>query len=595
MAVFESLPSELKHSVLSYLDSPQDFYYLIRASPAYFRIFRCDEEHYLYKALKRSTHEFNLLLAVRVLKAGKISVEPPTEQRPHLHFVSPGGISRQKWIQRHVWRHQNEAEEYEGDDSLTESCLAGEGEKLSGEKREEEEEEDAEARKRREDAEARERPVGKLERLRQLSRMWRLTDYFIGDYSQKALRHIKRFRLESSSGKSQIGPQDSPEMFRHGISRVEYDRMQRAFLYFELYRRLFGGLDPYVSLEERRTEGRIDHTDGERSDFGWLIAFSENVELNSVYDYIAARMGRVFGRVRSYVNDRLDAIDRNSARDAFKDGNENVSTEGERLLLSRLQKFLEDTELQCPATVAFLVECGLPFCRRFFSMPVSKQALIIDRCRVSDRRAGLAHTCIMSRSQYGEMPNFAKYCEDNFHVFPRVGSCGWFPWWTTLVKRSPEFGRGNYEGHYPPSDYARHCVKARYGTGLAGFFFWDEHRLQALVEASRPGWPFRVGCALFDELCQSGFESRVGLAWYFNLSDDGEFPYFVEHCKRKCAPSPALRPEEVVLSLADANDDGQADEVDVDGEGDDASNARNVPLQVASEAEIKLEIDAYDY
>ena len=584
MDLFERLPLEISRFVLSHVDSPQDFYSLICASPICFRIFCCDKEYYLSTVLHQCYGRANLILGLRILKAGKILVNPPTQQKPYLQFETPDGTDRPEWIAKHVGRHIKETRLNLHEDPLSEPCIAEAGERT----KEEEQQERQSARK---SAEPQEKPVEKSTRLRQLCRLWRLVDYFIEDYSRQATKHVKRIRLNSASEKVQISPLDSWAIFRHGLSRQEYNRIQRAFLYFELYRRLYSGLEPYISPEEENDEG-IGDINTEQAQFSALLTGCENVELGSVHDHLAMRMGQVFRRVWNYVDSRRDVIDGASALNANGDGKNDIVREKELRLLWRLQALFDDTDLKSPETAAFLVEFGLPFCQRFFSMPVSKQASIIHRCRVSQRHSSLAHVIIMERPDWGGTHFEDKYGNDKHPShFPRANSYGWNSWWA--LDSDPTSDPDTEPG--PSSDFTQHSSKAIYGLGLTGYFFWDRQRLQGLMDVGEHEWPLRVGCALFDEMCRSGFEHRVGLSWYFNMSDDDDHPYFEEYEDRRCAPVPPLRPGEEVLGLADV-EDGCEDKDDGDGgDVDDFARAKNMPVQAMAPSKIELEIDSFDY
>ena len=473
---FERLPQEIHDLIFSYFHTPTDFYNLIRASPLHFRIYFCDKERYLQSILSQSYDRVNLILALRILVAGRPL--PSLTEDLLVEFKIPGGASRIDWILHHLTCHGYETRSFEYHDPFSvkgmweEKCVADQ-----------------------------EKPVHtaestKLIRLRQLCRLWRLIDYFIHDYSRQALKQLKRICLrttnKSSFAPSVICQYGVSKEYRHCLTRHEYDRMQRAFLYFELYRRLFGGSQPHASPEVDREDNNVMAFNIDQFRFSIELTSYENAELASIYDYVAIRMTEVFDRVKSYVASRLSI--------GYGHGDAPVA---EYRLYKQLSQLLENTNTSRPETVAFLVELGLPFCRRFFFMPAPRQAAVIHRYRTSVCHSSLSHALFHSIF-CNKHANMYKYEYDN-RLYCYLKSC-------TFIDRtcnpSPEQG-DERDKHDEIDEYDYHTLKGRFGLGRAGLFFWDDERTYDLWSGGRPGWFYYVGCFLWKEALRKGLEVGV--------------------------------------------------------------------------------------
>ena len=436
-----------------------------------------------------------------------------------MEFETPDDSGRADWIMKHIRLHAKDT----GTDLPEDPLSSMNVDDAKGKKKKKKEEDGQEKG-----------PSVYWTRLCKLCKLWNIVDYFIKDYSQQILRQTKRIHLPLVNGTGRIGVLDDKAIYKYGLSRVEYDRMQRAFLYFELYRRLYGGQEPYITFEESNED--IGCANMEQDEFGRMLYWHENTELSLVYEYLARRMAQVFViveayasrrmahvfvTVEKYTNRRMDIVeeeslchnDRGSAARLSDDGDDVMeSSMKEGRLIKRLRMLLKDGDLSRPETLAYLLEFGLPFCRRFFLMPVSRQASIIHRYRAESRQASLAHTLMLT------VPDGEDYKYQRLQDPPRfrTGSVGWRVW------------RKQFEESLPSRDMYR----GQYGLGLLGYFFWDDNRVEGLLpdvkfrgegggqaepepeSESGPEWPLRLGCFLLKEMRQLGFKEYITAPYY---------------------------------------------------------------------------------
>ena len=595
---FELLPLEVNVHILSFVDSPRELYRLIRASRFLFQLFCYDREKYLSSALRQCFDRANLMVALRILKAGRLLLSFSSSE-PCVEFKTPEGSGRADWIMKHIRVHAKET----GSD-LPENPLSTL--QIDIEEGKKEKKKKVDGRKKGEVSEA--DLTDYCTRLGQLCRLWGIIDYFIRDYSQQVLGQANRIRLPLVNETSRRSALSDEAIYKYGLSRVEYDRMQRAFLYFELYRRLFGGQEPYISPEE--SEDDIGDVNTEQSNFSMILLFSHEItELASVYEYLARRMAQVFVHVEAYTNGRMDIVEEESlrcngggsaARPDDVDGDVIEKSMKEGRLIRRLRSLLEDGDLRRPETLAFLVEFGLPFCKRFFFMPVARQASIIYRYRSDVRHPSLAHTLMLTVAEGEEDPKYEKL--RNPPRF-RTGSIGWKTW-----QNQPE-----------GSACDRDIYRAQYGLGLIGYFFWDDERFEGLLHGREADWPLRIGCFLLKEAGQSGFKEYITAPYYVGVVN----PYWFdseeeeeEEKKRKKKKDDddddaALPVRELgieILGLAEVEDvrEGIAkEEFDNDSILDDvfakadrgiqSPMIKDMPPNLSPEWKTDLEIDSYDY
>ena len=107
---FERLPPELNCLILLYFNTPTHFYALIRASPLHFRIYLCGRERYLHSIISQCYNRVNLVLALRILTAGRPSASLTEESL--VEFKIPDGADRADWISNHLKYHNNETRSF---------------------------------------------------------------------------------------------------------------------------------------------------------------------------------------------------------------------------------------------------------------------------------------------------------------------------------------------------------------------------------------------------------------------------------------------------------------------------------------------------
>ena len=213
-----------------------------------------------------------------------------------------------------------------------------------------------------------------------LCRLQRLLDCFIGDFASDTLTILQETKSNNSTQPS-LQPR---------LSSSEYSRLQRAFLHFELYRRIFGGLENVAYRVTGLAEVRAEHLF-----FLTVLKMYELGELLTVNEYLIRRMEIVFDNTESLVISLL-------RKAALRDGEEIL---GSRMTVEDLEWFGlgiydQNNKHTQQEVIAYFVELGLPFCRRFFSMDVESQMNMV----VSFWFARCSPSLSSVSRHYGETP-----------------------------------------------------------------------------------------------------------------------------------------------------------------------------------------------
>ena len=302
------------------------------------------------------------------------------------------------------------------------------------------------------------------------------------------------------------------------------------------------------------------------STFGNRLIKNENAELVSIYEYIAVRMSEILNRVKIYIDSRL----------SIAHGHDDIPM-AERLLHSQLSRLLEDTDASRPETIIFLVNLGLPFCRRFFVMPVPRQAAVIDRYHTTVHLPSLAHTLAHCTGTSIYTQKYEPYSYTFFHHYARSSTCV-HPHETGIHDPGDE-----RDERKEIEKYKRNIEKSHYGLGRAGIFFWDDERINDLWNRGRFGWLHYIGCFFWKEALRSGLEAGASRADIEEDFNDDAIPW-------------ELLPGDEIIEEEDDQDSDDDDFTRAERKRkSQRPDVKRMPLERLVEAEIDLEIDSFDY
>ena len=322
MRSIEDFSADVNLLILLQLSSPKDLHSIIKASPWHNEIFRKNEERILVAVVKQAIHPEVLPLARRVCKAANIL-----------------GVS--------AYTKDGELGETENDENNL-----------------------ADFKRNRVrlflefgDGQANETSLRDPSVSIPLSRLWNVVDYFITEYSLQTLSKWQHF-VDGQKLKKPVG---NERISGHGqnLSKTEYGRLQRAFCYFELYRRLFGG-ENYLLWRSGDWGGVHE----QQRSFVSRLTRSEICELQSVYEYLVARLEDTFDNMEDFMISRFE--------DAAKQDDESLGSyiPVNSMDLYGLNLFHSMHKSDQKAVIAFMVELGLPFLRQFLQRSIEKQTAI---------------------------------------------------------------------------------------------------------------------------------------------------------------------------------------------------------------------------
>ena len=188
-----------------------------------------------------------------------------------------------------------------------------------------------------------------------LYRLWRIVDWCSKDYARQASAYVKG-RMPGARAKESI------DFGKIDLSDNEYYRLQRGFLFFELYRRLFG----CSSMPKSACHDMWAHK--KKLEFLNSIFPSMKRELWSVYSYLKSRMLRAFDEIDDYLMLILKKM-------------KDIPCEGHSphryidcVDLPSARWFIFNSARMRETRADFLLELGLPFCVHFFTKDIRGQA-----------------------------------------------------------------------------------------------------------------------------------------------------------------------------------------------------------------------------
>ena len=402
-----TLPAELNRLILSKLSTLADLYSIIRASPLHSTIFKESKRHILEEVFYRSFNPRHLLLAQCIAYAQHPRSTVYTEEtRPQQ------SIERYN-VMLHCWIDSRNCDFYQHDSWLF---------KIS------------------------ERDIYPG-RLFKLSRMWLLIDRLIESYARDVLKELELVRTK-------LGCSPTVKLnntYRHGLSKDEYERIQRAFLHLEIFARRQGRLEPH----ERVDTGEQYYLCASHAWFAYFLTKSENIELHSVYDYLVGDVEDRWDRLHKVM---LLSIEYKATRIPM-----HAAMTPERLNHLHLKRqILANKKARRRESIAYLIEGGLRIYREnqkvnYFSLVDFLEFLQMDECK-----APLA-TVLKTFRQHSRH-DYKKYYQDDSDKLARK-SDGY-----------QKYSREKHQSGHKPQEL-------KYALAALGYFFWDNSRLFDLDNA----------------------------------------------------------------------------------------------------------------
>ena len=268
-----------------------------------------------------------------------------------------------------------------------------------------------------------------------LCRLQRLLEHFIDDFKAVTLKKLKET-------KSKVGIRPSSH---ERLSFMEYSRLQRAFLHFELYRRIYGGFESHVWA--KRGLGRVY---AEHSYFATNLNDCEIGELLAVQEYLVRRMESVFDNSEKWIMSRiLEAAGR-------RDKEQGQISCIEHLELHGLGIYDCNHKGTQQSIGDHLIGLGLPFCKRFFSMSVEDQTRVILLFRFSP--------CT---------PSLSSVILDKKTGSPEPAGSQWLAEHGSSQNMPPSWLEASSPSKRPKSSTYR---DQDYGFRQTGYYFWDNAR-----------------------------------------------------------------------------------------------------------------------
>ena len=260
----DTLSPDILSLVLRQLGSPREVFSAIRVCSILYNVFQLDKTRILANAVQRSFHPAVLPIALVICDVKKdptLIAHFEDDMLSEDHYLDDLNMSDYS-----LWWNQDEVK-YE----FLRGTIIDTAEKLL--------KDSGFAKSKFQDLDGVTLP---------LCRLWKLVDIFIKDYSKQALAQLRGEGSECWSA-------DEPSEETSGLDNIdedEYGRLQRAFVWFELWRRLFGGYDDYKWRKRRHWE---------HCAFQISMSPIEIAELWSVYEYLIDRMDYVLETVDRYL------------------------------------------------------------------------------------------------------------------------------------------------------------------------------------------------------------------------------------------------------------------------------------------------------
>ena len=191
--------------------------------------------------------------------------------------------------------------------------------------------------------------------VKRVFKLWRIVDFFINDFFRytrtQQNRYIRLFEPGEniSEGRCCRVPQI--------LSKIEYSRIQRAFLHFELFRQLYGGPSGYEFTQARVGRSACH-------EFANSITDYELHELASVNEYLNSHFERILDEIGAFAKKFTTAVSRHH-NDCIVQ-NPNVS-----------KCFPRDSVLRW-----YQLDIGLPFLSCFMQKDIVRQTVIAGKYNI---------------------------------------------------------------------------------------------------------------------------------------------------------------------------------------------------------------------
>lgn len=287
---------------------------------------------------------------------------------------------------------------------------------------------------------------------------------FIEDFSVQALGFLEH----QINGFEQL-PEKKKEM--ENLSESELGRLQRGFIWFEIYRRIFGGFD---------NRPKDDESLSNLLSFHIPMTGAEISELYTVQEYLERLMEEAFFKIERFADarakeDELAAtiVALLEAATSSEEPREDDLTQIEKGFCAR---FLQHLDLSVgdifhnksrisqayKGIAAFLVELGLPFCRKFlFEMSLQQQMtavrLALSHHRILNLRSITLYNVFSLVLALGMNGEESRKTDSNCH--------------TECLYRD--------RAYLTSEPWAMFRLVQAYETRQGGCCFWGENRLKA--------------------------------------------------------------------------------------------------------------------
>ena len=291
----EALPVEILVSILKCLSSPEQLYFVIRASPTIYQIFRSHIVSILVAVVKRAIHPAVLPLAVLICDINKdvnlvrhdgyFHVSEDLCNQPYFLF----GIEANQDIKQNGNYEENSKEEAELNEDIRYVHFRQKLKDVFDSSVDPYEES--------------QRKLYDLKVLVPICRLYSIVDFFVGEYCRWCSMNIHSY-AKTEGHNDTVELSSTFDVEKEKLSTNEYARLQRAFFWFEIHRRLFSDVEDYAII----SSDDADSSYLKSTTFPYLPD-TTNRELQSVSAYLVQRMSVIYFHSQDFIVGRLaDAV-----------------------------------------------------------------------------------------------------------------------------------------------------------------------------------------------------------------------------------------------------------------------------------------------
>ena len=412
----ESLPNELLVLLLQHVSSPSDLVTLTKASPQCYRIFKSSEGLVLSSVVRNTLLPEILPLAITACEASTIAEfasAPPFSYRSHDDV----------YLEDLWYLIDHFCDEREG--RLSSCDLSPQNGAL-------------------------------------WSRMFRLcvvVEFFVLRFAQHALGRMQLL-VADPTGDLDGATLDASSTSSIELSTTERARLQRAFLRFEIHRKLFcTGLFDCVlgveSSEDRRKARTLDSlSPWEREEFSCVYLYLIEVVTGLVHnmeDHIVAKI--------QSLSRRADCVEAEKSAEEMAKPQWNRRDAAGDLLFACLSSLSNPSKRYQLENVERIVGHGLPFLRMFFQNDIFGQLRLYQAFSNHSCQSSFQRDLVAMPYYDGEVKDSSlESCCDDL----KSANAGWL--WSTQFSESSQ----------------PRLMRHRSGMGQLGYMFWDKPRLENL-------------------------------------------------------------------------------------------------------------------